>query len=116
MFIKEEFGEGVDSIEDLIERDMSLSKYLVYFIYWALNSLGQWIISVLLPYEFQKVADMENSDVQDYRILSMDIYIISYIFNSQKIVQAREQLFILLVKDISHTAKVHTIHGETRTK
>lgn len=27
---------------------------------------------------------MENSDVQDYRILSMDINIISYIFNSQK--------------------------------
>ena len=28
MFIKEEFGEGVDSIDDLIERDMSLGKYL----------------------------------------------------------------------------------------
>ena len=28
MLIKEEFGEGVDSIGDLIERDMSLGKYL----------------------------------------------------------------------------------------
>ena len=27
MFIKEEFGEGVDSIGDLIERDMSLGTY-----------------------------------------------------------------------------------------
>ena len=32
MFIKEGYGEGVDSIGDLIERDMSLGKYLLYFI------------------------------------------------------------------------------------
>ena len=28
MFIREEYGEGVDSIGDLVERDMSLGKYI----------------------------------------------------------------------------------------
>ena len=75
MFIKEEFGEGVDSIDDLIERDMALGKYFLYFVYnWALNSLGQFI-SVLMPYELAKVADMENSDVEEYRMLSKRIII-----------------------------------------
>ena len=32
MLIKEEFGEGVDSIGDLVERDMSLGKYLIFIV------------------------------------------------------------------------------------
>ena len=45
MFIKEEYGEGVDRIEDLIERDMSLGKYLIFILLCVICPEVPWSIN-----------------------------------------------------------------------